>query len=494
MKKLGIYFGLNAISAVESDGKKVLNSFQIPLSGQAIETKVNVFIQDELRRHGIKTDDAVITLASRDLIVRSFDLPVMPANELAAAINSEATKYIPFKIEDITYDYKVFQGRKERKNYILFVGIKTEDLDSRYLSALSSAMLKPKQIEYAVFSMLKLIKASGMPEKGTYAFIDIDLEDESNITILNEGFPQFSRTLKISPEEQGSKGVASALEKLNNEIRISLDFYRRKFPAQEITKAVVMVKNESRYEIENIFKELGISPAFIDFPKGVESYSSLGIVKAYCASLDIKQSYDIDLMEGREKLKARRKAGADEEVVGMASQDAIKVNKGLIFLGVIVIGAAFAYLQYSKIIPLKNEIVGVLAQRKPLSSVSNTLPYTQLSDVDRDYKNKVATLDKLLKDRQLITPKFDYLPKLITDGVWLTSLTFAKDESSILIEGAAFLEDSGKEIKAINDFVSNLNGKKEFSDAFPSIIASSVKEGEIKGIKVTLFTINCRKK
>ncbi|MCM8779632.1 MAG: PilN domain-containing protein, partial [Candidatus Omnitrophica bacterium] len=144
--------------------------------------------------------------------------------------------------------------------------------------------------------------------------------------------------------------------------------------------------------------------------------------------------------------------------------------------------------------PLKKETAGIIAQRKPLATVSTTLSSQELSNFDKSYKDKVAALDALLKQRLFITPKFDYIPKLIPDGIWLTSLNFSKDETSLLIEGAAFLEDSAKEINAINTFVEKLKANEEFSKTFNIIIASSQREGMIRDIRVTFFTINCRKK
>jgi len=483
MKKLGIYFGLNAVNVVESDGKKIINQFQIPSKSGEFSGRgsLNILLQDELRKANIKNEDTVITLASKDLLIRSFDLPLMPANELPAAINSEAVKYIPFKMEDIIFDYKILINKKERRNYVLFAGIKSDDLDGKYLSVLSAAMLKPKEIEYAVFSALKLLKTSGISEKGVHAFLDIDLEDESNITILDNDFPQFSRTLKIPVEEATDKTTsANVLDKLVSEIRISLDFYRRKFPEKDIKTAIVAVKNELRFEIENVCRDLGVKAIFINLPV---SLNDLGLVKAYAASLDIKLPFDIDLLAGKEKVRLHREKSTMAGMRAPISSDAVKVKKSLVVIGLLVAIGVFALLQYNKIMPLKNEISQVLSQRKNLATVSTALPYNELGQIEMTYKEKVDTLDRLFKDKKFLTPKFDYIPKLIPEGVWLMGLDFTSAGNTLIMKGAAFLENSETEISAINQFVTQLQNSVEFGKSFDIINVANVKKGAIGDIQ-----------
>lgn len=497
MKRLGIYFGLNAVSIIETSGKKVINSIKVPVAnrGEYGDQRINASILDELRSRNIKSDTSIITLASKDLLVRTFDLPLLPRDTIPAAVHTEAIKYIPFKVEDVVYDYKVALNRKDNKNNILFVGIKSDELDNRYLSIMSAAMLKPKKIEYAVFSALKLMKISGVKEKGLYAFIDIDLEDESNITILADGFPQFSRTLKVSTEElaTGKTTIASVLEKLGNEIRISLDFYQRKFPNRTVKDVVFLVKNDLRYEIENISRDLGITAKFITLPKDLEPElgGNIGAIKAYAASLDMKVPYEIDLISAKDRVRKAVLSSAGAAAAA-AGGEKIEINKGLVFAGVVLVAAVFGVIQFNKIVPLQKEIQQILSQRLSLSTVSTSLSLEELTGVKSSYKKKVDTLDKLFKDRVYFTSQFDYIPKLIPNGVWLTAFEYSEQQNRISFRGASFLEDSEAELKAINDFLVALQSNDVFSKAFKNISLLGARQGEVKNIKVTLFEIECK--
>jgi len=498
MKKLGIYFSQEAINIVEADTRKLLNHLKIPLNAGSPETKgqrVNILLQEGLRSHNINTQNATITLASKDLIVRSFDLPILPKADLPAAISSEVTKYIPFKIEEIVYDFNIYLNKKEKRNYVLFAGIKSEELEGRYLSLLSAAGLKPKEVEYAVFSALKLMKLSGIKQKGHYAFIDIDLEDESNITVLEDEFPQFSRTLKVPVEELTSASSnAAIMEKIASEIRISLDFYRRKFPNKEVKKVIFLLKNELRYEAENISKDLGLQPIFVNLPKDLERAlaADLALLKAYAATLDIKLPYAIDLISGKEKLKLQQKRQT-EEMLAFGKQP-IKIKKKIIFLGILAIIVIFAFLQIKKIMPLQREIQQIVRQRLPLATVSTTLSLPELERINKNYYNKVNVLDTLVAKRQYLTPKFDYIPKLIPEGVWLSELNYDEGTKQLSIRGAAYLENSDAEIKAINEFMERLQKNEAFNKTFDEIRMVSVNQDVMGKLPITKFEMQCRKK
>ncbi|TBR15715.1 hypothetical protein EPO66_05580, partial [bacterium] len=88
MSNLGVYFGPKSISLVETKGKKFLKNIQIPLSRIATpdlqekvpeEVKIVALFKDELRRNKIEANEVNITISGKDLIIRTFDLPVLPA-------------------------------------------------------------------------------------------------------------------------------------------------------------------------------------------------------------------------------------------------------------------------------------------------------------------------------------------------------------------------------------------------------------------------------
>ncbi len=116
MSTLGIYFGTNSIGLAEGNKKKLVNSVVIPqasmFSGDfekkvPADVKIVALIKDALRTNHMNAGQGTICISGQDLIIRTFEIPKLPSNELQSAINFEVKKYIPFKLEELVYNFQV---------------------------------------------------------------------------------------------------------------------------------------------------------------------------------------------------------------------------------------------------------------------------------------------------------------------------------------------------------------------------------------------------
>ena len=98
---LGIYFGPKIINLVETSGKKILNNIQIQRSMFAPsdlepqvsdEVKIVALFNEEFRKNKIEVKEANICLSGKDLIIRTFEIPQLPADELSNGVNFEVKK------------------------------------------------------------------------------------------------------------------------------------------------------------------------------------------------------------------------------------------------------------------------------------------------------------------------------------------------------------------------------------------------------------------
>ena len=104
MNTLGVYFGPQLISIVETRGRKTINYVQVSRAavstGELLEEKVPAtvkliaLLKDELRKNNLEPSEATVSISGKDLIVRTFEMPVLPRQELNTAVNFEAKKYI----------------------------------------------------------------------------------------------------------------------------------------------------------------------------------------------------------------------------------------------------------------------------------------------------------------------------------------------------------------------------------------------------------------
>lgn len=252
MTSLGIYFGPMAISIVETKGRKLINNIQISQSAiftADLEEKVPAeakmirtiaLFKEELRKNRIEAKEATLCLSGKDLIIRTFEIPMLPRNELQNAVNFEVKKYIPFKVEDLISDFQLKFDKTARTSTVLFMGIKKETLD-RYISILDQLNIKINAIEYSAFSALRYLKLGGLRDKGLIGVLEADLQrnDEANLTVLENDFPLFSCDITLlNRAEQAGRSEelepAVTLEKLKTEISMSLDYYHHKFPPKTL--------------------------------------------------------------------------------------------------------------------------------------------------------------------------------------------------------------------------------------------------------------------
>jgi len=509
MNALGIYFGPKIISIVETKGRRLINNIQISqlaiLSGDLEEkvpeeVKMVAFFKDELRRNKIEAKEAALILSGKDLIIRTFEMPIMPHAELKSAVNFEAKKYLPFKVEDLISDFQVELDKPNRRNLILFVGIKKETLE-KYLSIASQLDLQLASIEYSGFSILRLLKLAPLSDKGIIGLISVDFqeEEEVNFTVLENGFPLFSRDINLmfGPEEVGEnreKEPGVVLEKLKTEIRVSLDYYHRKFPTKEIKKIFFISDRAHRSDLETSTNEIGLSTQFIDVARFISKpvAFSLSFLKAYSGSLAkiIKANLKINLLSA--KIRAAEEISMPMKPASLITD--LRIESRVVILGLLICLATFIFGKYRMLL-FQRELNSIIGMRPQVFTVNPKAGYEELANIDSEYKRKIDTLDNLIKKQLYLTEPLNIIPLTIPKGVLLNSLSFNKKEqdmSDLILEGVAYLADSDKEFALVTKFLSNLKENSEFSKYFKEIDISYLDRGQFDNLTATKFSIYCR--
>jgi len=509
MSALGIYFGTNSIGLAEVNNKKLVNSVIIPQASVfagdfeekvPIDLKIIALIKDALRTNHINVEHGSICISGQDLIIRTFEIPRLPSNELQSAINFEAKKYIPFKLEDLVYNFQVESDSRSKLNTILFVGIKKEVLE-KYVSISKQLNLKINAIEYSAFSLLRFLKLSGVRDSGVIAALCFDLnnEDEINFMVSENGFPFFSRDIILNSglgelEASSSNDQVKKCDKLKSEIRVSQDYYRRKFPDKGIRALYVLSGQEMREDLKNFFSSSGIPAKFIDtskvLGKGI-NYSSI-LAKSFGTVLvkDLPLKVKINLFSTRQK--AADVAKGKDDIFSFL--EGVKVDFKILFLGILICAATFGYGIY-RMQPVREELNSIRANRPKVSSASENEDSATLAARDKNMKKKLGNLDSLIKDQLYATYFLDIIPRALPEGTWLTKFTSTRKEDGrpeVTIEGEAYLGDSDKEFEAVSTFLSNLKSNQFFSKNFKEITITSVDRKPVMDKSVAFFSIICR--
>lgn len=509
MNSLGIYFGPQLISVVETKGNKPVNFFQFSqaeVSGVELleekvplSVKISALLKDELIKNNIEATDAIVSISGKDLIVRTFEMPILPHQELITAVNFEVKKYIPFRTEDLISDFQYKVDKGIQKTRVLFVGIKKEALDN-YLSILSQSGIKVRSVEYSAFSILRLLKVANIKDKGIMGVVNIDLvrDDEANFVVLENGFPLFSRDISlmsgheelVKPEEN-QRGVI--LEKLKREIQISLDYYDRKFPGKNISKMFFVTNPDYREDLDGFVKELGLGNNFIDINKYIDRPVpfSLPFVKGYCSSLSrIDTAIKINLLLAKERVTKK------EGEAQAAPPSALRRFKTDIIVSVMCLSALVAVLLLSiyRALPLQQELRNIINTRPAASGVSAGLGYKELQDASANFKLKADALESVAKGKIYITPLLDALPRLIPKGLRFAGFSFKREEGrlELILEGAISLGNSDKELDLVKSFLSVLKENPVFTRYFDDISILSTGHKETDKTGLTNFVISCQ--
>jgi Tfp pilus assembly protein PilN len=361
--------------------------------------------------------------------------------------------------------------------------------------------LKADSVEYAGFSAARLLLQSNIKEREAVAVVYADPveDDEVNFVVLEDGFPLFSRDIFLSgySEEGGVKveklAMVDKMDKLKVEVRVSLDFYLRKFPTRNIKKIIFITPPDFRGELEAFVKERTLSCRFVELGTLVDrpGVFPLGFYKAYAASLAkvVIPKIKVDLLS-----------------VTMAPKKALRPKTGHAFTpvplkfkpkyaiwGALICAAAFGWGVFQRM-PVQRDLDMILSMQPRVAAVGLQASLDEVNAKNSEYAEKIRNIDAVVHKRFMLTSELDIIPRIIPEGVWLRDFSFRQDNKNLefIMTGWAYLKDSNKELEAINMFLTRLKEDKKFGPVFTDISITGVNQGQYRNAPVTSFMIVCK--
>jgi type IV pilus assembly protein PilM len=196
---IGVDIGTSSIKIVQlkkKSGKAVLETYGSlslgPYAGTPIgtvtnlaEDKIAAAITDLIRESSVTSTEAGVAIPSSASLVTVIEVPTAPNNkEIASIVETEARKYIPVPISEVSLDWSVIPQRepdpmnevmamqsmnqKTSKTEILIAAIH-KDTVTKYQAVVSAAKLKTDFFEIETFSTMRAILGH---EMGTLLIID----------------------------------------------------------------------------------------------------------------------------------------------------------------------------------------------------------------------------------------------------------------------------------------------------------------------------------
>ena len=504
---IGIFFGIDNLEIAEIENKNLIDQYCTPyvLSPEEKEASFNeidknklaAVLQKVLKENAIETKDAIVSLPIRNIILRSFFMPIMPREELEySAIKFEAKKYIPFRLENLVYDYQSCRLKEDkgRKLRILFVGIKKELLE-KYSFALEQSDLKIKYIEPSAVSLLRaLIFKEKADRRQTQAVVEVNNRG-GNIIISDNGIPTFINDFEFSTttSEEHQMQNDILLAKLANDIRLAVDYYQRHTSKTKIGSIVLCYEEISQEVIDGLEREIDIPIISVETKEilGLEDSAKIGLLHAYGAGMRnyVSAGITIDLNRASAVVnKAELLEALGPE--SLTPRQIKKLIQTVIIAAILV--CAFFLFNLRQVLSLKSQISKQRIEVKPeLISLSKGKLEKKLIEV----KKKIGVFSSIKKEKTF-TPLLNTLPKLLPEGVWLKTLSFnakvEKDVKELNISGSCYTEDHSMQINVINQFVLNLKKNLLFSKEFKAIDIASITQQEVDSWVVTDFALICK--
>ncbi len=337
---LGLDIGTTSVKIVvlkESVSGVAIVDFRIEEFPLSTEKKENVPLEvvlEGLKKclEGInfKKMKIITVVSGQRVSVRKVLIPHMPKEELLEAIKWEAKEHIPFPIENAALDYHIIGeviDKNAKKIELLVVAVEKFVID-QHLSMLQNVQIRPASITVTPFALANVLRkndylneeeaiaavSSGaetttinifsgehlvfnreIPLGGnniTRAMVGTLISDSGQVELdINQaeilkkdwGIPDEKNPQQITPELSGlqiSPLMRPTLERMANEIRRSLDYYREESRGKRVSKVVLLGGNA----------ELKGLPEFLN--------SALGLTVEICRPLN---KLEMDMPEDRKK-------------------------------------------------------------------------------------------------------------------------------------------------------------------------------------------------
>jgi hypothetical protein len=500
----GVYFGSKSLALAQQSNGKIKNYLRLPYpredenaAGDDIfdffqdkEMELLAFLQKALRDSKIDATQLIVSLPPKDLIIRFFEMPNIPRSEIMAGINFEVKKYVPFKIEELAFDFQYRVKQKANIIEVVLCGMKQAPLE-RYINLLQHLNLDVLSYEPGLFSLFRLltIKNKIISQK-SYIILEFDKEG-ANILIAEKGFPYFTRDIKLTPvsgEMKAPEDFDAVLFRLINEVRVSLDYYRRQFLKKDVDEMFIISSKVSSGWIDNFSRELGLKVSFLDLGELLqvkdipdEHFSDLGKSFGACLKADKPLLITLNLARSREKPQSAAasfigstRVNMEQMILDFLSESKAALVKGGI-AGLIILAIAYG-MGFSKVFPLEKELAVASVQQPPL------LPGIDVSSLEGLQVSETQLLEKQRVFRKFVegyTPFYKTLKglsKLIPRGVWLTSMYFTTEPNQLLMSCSSYAENDKERSGQMNVFIQNLTKDSEFAKEFSSIELKSWKE------------------
>ncbi len=487
-KRVGLYLGVNSVGATVTQAKNVLSLVRYELSSveepgkEALsdELRWEALINKTLREVGADTKKIYVSLADREFIFRPLELPLMSRKELDSSLIYEIEKYIPFKMDELVWDYDSIRSMSEKKISLSFIGIRIKDFQ-RTKDILARLGYNPVMIEPSCLSLLRGIKAlKASAGYKNFALLDFT-QPEAYLTFFQNNLPVFNRYLSI-PKKENALDTGAFVDSVN----FSFQYFKREFKSYKLERLLIIGDDEAKSAIGPVEEVLQVKTSALtpyDLTNrsnaGVENAKALGVTSIGYSPYKYKPT----LRKTEERFAGGPGFGGTALRIGWLS----------ILAGIGLVGSIFLSIFLGNDIAEKKFI---LKQKEKDIFVPPELSGLSWEERQQQLFEKKSRLRQIKKMADSFTDFGTFFEKLGQRGVlpqrlWLEGLEVSQSRNiySARLTGFIFRDDDYQERLGINEFISNLRKDQAISGLFSTISLDYSEREEKQEFWVTRFAI-----
>ena len=503
----GLVIRTQDVELLVLQGGKATARVRVPLAGSE-KTHLVQAIRQAIGAADLKTTKLAVAIPTKDVLVRFFTLPIVPKTEWEGAVQFEAPRYVPFKPENLVWDYHVLESKETKKLHVVFTAIQRA-VFQQFQAALAEAGVTPTSVEPSSLSLARLAVA----QKGRGAHANeytclVDLEaGQAHLVIAKGGVPYLTRDILLSeeatPAAEGT--IDPRAQRLLSELRVSMDFFTREHPSAVIPSVLLfgdeaLIGTWQQWLSEQLRCVVTLGKTLMSAFVSGELSPSFAVALGLARRDRERAAASLDFLK-RSVVKTAQQARA---VQGKAIFDNLlqqfATTESLAMVAMAAIGLISLWLFFAQqVVAMEKTLAETHRLRQDVGFGLSGLDQQVLEPLAQQARTQVAMLQQMVDQRGGVSSKLDALARLLPDGVWLTGVTFeerpdptGKGGSTLRVSGACYLDDAGKQDTTIRDFEARIKSNPVFGSAGVEKFYDQVEHREEREYTYRAFELNAR--
>lgn len=269
--QLGVDIGTSNIKIVQlkpKDNKFVLETYGLVDVSYAIANKdsdvvinhTSTLLKNLIKKAGVTTNRVIASLPNSAVFTSVIEMPKIPEDELKAAIEFEAKKYVPLPLEEIALSWSLIEERKaksslsnyESNKYKVLLTAVPNSVIQNYLKVFHGAGLEVEALEIEALALIRSLVAEDM---NTILLIDVGAKNTS-INLVDNGYLRLSKNLTLGGDTVTTSVAQSLSVNFSRAEQFKKDFglsaQNQQIP-QVMRPILDIIKNEAM-QLINLFE------------------------------------------------------------------------------------------------------------------------------------------------------------------------------------------------------------------------------------------------